>query len=88
MERGDYATSSEVVRAALRDWELNEVVRRLEGERVARLWDEGLASGPAVAGAPVMTRLRAKYAEMEKAERNGKPQPATKGSRRRTPKVA
>jgi antitoxin ParD1/3/4 len=45
VERGDYATTSEVIRAALREWELK--MRRLEGERIAKLWDEGLASGPA-----------------------------------------
>jgi hypothetical protein len=41
-------------------------VRRLEGERIGRLWDEGIASGPAVDGPPVMERLRAKYAAMQK----------------------
>ncbi len=39
---GDYASSSEVVREALREWR----TRRLIG----RLWDEGLASGPAAPG--------------------------------------
>jgi antitoxin ParD1/3/4 len=47
VERGDYASTSEVIRTALREWELKEEMRRLEGERVAKLWDEGLASGPA-----------------------------------------
>jgi antitoxin ParD1/3/4 len=47
VERGDYATTSEVIRTALREWELKEEMRRLEGERIAKLWDEGLASGPA-----------------------------------------
>jgi antitoxin ParD1/3/4 len=36
---GDYASSSEVIRDALRDWK----ARRLLG----RLWDEGVASGRA-----------------------------------------
>jgi antitoxin ParD1/3/4 len=47
VERGDYASTSEVIRTALREWELKEEMRRLEGERIARLWDEGIASGPA-----------------------------------------
>jgi antitoxin ParD1/3/4 len=47
VERGDYATTSEVIRTALREWELKEEMRRMEGERIAKLWDEGLASGPA-----------------------------------------
>lgn len=34
---GDYASTSEVIREALRDWRLKR--------RLGRLWDEGLASG-------------------------------------------
>ncbi len=83
VERGDYATTSEVIRTALREWELKEEMRRLEGERIARLWDEGLASGPAVEGPPVMERLRAKYAEMEQAELE-----KTKGNKKRSHRVA
>src|SRR5262245_47592974 len=47
VDRGDYASTSEVIRTALREWELKEELRRLEGERIGRLWDEGIASGPA-----------------------------------------
>ena len=39
VESGDYASSSEVIREALREWR----ARRALGP----LWDEGLASGPA-----------------------------------------
>ena len=56
VERGDYATTSEVVRTALREWELKEELRRIEGERIGRLWDEGIASGPSVDGPPVRWR--------------------------------
>mgnify|MGYP000952662886 CR=1 FL=1 len=38
VESGDYASSSEVIREALREWK----TRRLLG----RMWDEGIASGP------------------------------------------
>jgi antitoxin ParD1/3/4 len=48
VKRGDYASTSEVIRTALREWELKEELRRIEGERIGRLWDEGIASGPAV----------------------------------------
>jgi antitoxin ParD1/3/4 len=68
VDRGDYASTSEVIRTALREWELKEELRRIEGERIGRLWDEGLASGPAVEGPPIMELLRAKYAELEKGE--------------------
>jgi Arc/MetJ-type ribon-helix-helix transcriptional regulator len=53
VERGDYATTSEVIRTALREWELKEELRRLEGERIASsgtraspadLWLKGLRS--------------------------------------------
>jgi antitoxin ParD1/3/4 len=71
VKRGDYASTSEVIRTALREWELKEELRRLEGERIARLWDEGIASGPAREGPPIMERLHAKYAAMEKSK-NGK----------------
>ena len=71
VNRGDYASTSEVIRTALREWELKEELRRLEGERIGRLWDEGIASGPPVEGPPVMERLHAKYSAMEKAK-NGK----------------
>jgi antitoxin ParD1/3/4 len=40
---GDYASSSEVVRDALRDWS----ERRDERERLRRLVEEGIASGVA-----------------------------------------
>jgi antitoxin ParD1/3/4 len=66
IERGDYASTSEVIRTALREWELREEMRRLEGERIGRLWDEGIASGPAREGSPIMERLRSKYAALAK----------------------
>lgn len=71
VNRGDYASTSEVIRTALREWELKEEMRRLEGERIARLWDEGIASGPSVDGPAAMERLRTKYAALERAK-NGK----------------
>lgn len=66
VERGDYASTSEVIRTALREWELKEELRRLEGERIARLWDEGIASGPAREGPPIMERLKSKYEALQK----------------------
>jgi antitoxin ParD1/3/4 len=83
VERGDYASTSEVIRTALREWELKEELRRIEGERIGRLWDEGLASGPAVEGPPIMERLRAKYAELEKGE-----QKRAKNEKKRARRVA
>lgn len=44
---GAYATTSEIVREAMRDWETKWVARNQEIRRLRALWDEGKASGPA-----------------------------------------
>lgn len=44
---GEYATTSEIVREALREWQFKRELRREEVERLRQLWDEGKASGPA-----------------------------------------
>ncbi len=47
VETGEYATTSEVIREALREWQWK---RDLRGEEIARLrqsWQAGKASGPA-----------------------------------------
>ena len=69
VDRGDYASTSEVIRTALREWELKEEMRRLEGERIGRLWDEGIASGPARRGPidDIMDEATRKYAARCKA---------------------
>lgn len=46
---GAYASTSEVIREALRGWQLREPLRKAEVERLRKAWDEGLASGPAEA---------------------------------------
>ncbi|CAN7696502.1 type II toxin-antitoxin system ParD family antitoxin [Bosea sp. LjRoot9] len=56
VDGGDYATTSEVVRDALRDWQIKRDMRRSEIERLRQLWDEGSQSGQA--GAIDMTALR------------------------------
>jgi antitoxin ParD1/3/4 len=47
VESGEYATTSEIVREALRDWQLKHELRQKDIERLRQLWDEGKASGPA-----------------------------------------
>ena len=42
---GDYASGSEVVREALREWKDRRAVKFEHAEELRRLWDEGLASG-------------------------------------------
>jgi antitoxin ParD1/3/4 len=44
---GDYASTSEVVREALRDWKERRERKQAAIKELRRLWDEGIASGPA-----------------------------------------
>jgi len=47
VEAGEYATTSEIVREAVRDWQFKRELRREDIARLRQLWDEGKASGPA-----------------------------------------
>ncbi len=46
VETGQYATTSEIVREALRDWQLKQDAREENIRRLRQRWDEGKASGP------------------------------------------
>lgn len=64
---GDYASTSEVVREALRLWRDKQqsvgdaMIDAIGVDEVRRLWDEGIASGSAKNGAEVFKALRARY---------------------------
>lgn len=45
VESGEYASNSEIVREALRDWKLKRTLQRQEVEEMRRIWNEGLHSG-------------------------------------------
>jgi antitoxin ParD1/3/4 len=49
VETGDYASSSEVIREALREWKARRAARRAARtdaiSEIRRLWDEGMKSG-------------------------------------------
>jgi antitoxin ParD1/3/4 len=47
VETGEYATTSEIVREALRDWQFKRELRQQDLRRLRQLWDQGQASGPA-----------------------------------------
>ena len=47
VESGDYASASEVIRDALRDWKLRRALGQEMVLELRRLWQEGLDSGPA-----------------------------------------
>jgi antitoxin ParD1/3/4 len=59
---GDYASASEVIRDALRDWAQD----REQRARIRRLWDEGLASGVAKERRPVEEFLKDAHARLAK----------------------
>ena len=42
---GEYASASEVIREALRDWRLRQPLRQAEVERLRKAWAEGVNSG-------------------------------------------
>ena len=47
VESGEYASSSEVIRDALRDWKRKRTLEQQQVEEVRRRWVEGLNSGSA-----------------------------------------
>ena len=47
VDAGEYATTSEVVREALRDWQLKRDLQQDDLRRLRQLWQEGVASGSA-----------------------------------------
>ena len=47
VEAGEYATTSEIIREAIRDWQFKRKLRQEDIKRLRHLWDEGKASGAA-----------------------------------------
>lgn len=65
---GEYASASEVIRDALRQWKDRRDLLGYTVEELRKLVQEGIDSGPAQDGQPAMQRLRDKYLEMAKAK--------------------
>lgn len=61
VDTGDYASTSEVIRDALRQWKARRDLHGHTVEELRALWDEGAASGSSIDSEAVMARLRAKY---------------------------
>lgn len=57
VESGEYASASEVMRDALREWRTRRDERARAMEELGRLWDEGIASGPMVDGEEAFDRI-------------------------------
>ena len=47
VETGEYATTSEIVREAIRDWQFKRELRQEDLRRLRQMWDQGKASGTA-----------------------------------------
>ena len=58
VESGEYASASEVVRDAMREWRYRREERLRAREELGRLWDQGLASGPSAEGEQAFARIR------------------------------
>ena len=58
VEAGEYASASEVVREALRDWRHQRTQRAKAIEKLGQLWDAGMGSGPTVDGEEAFARIR------------------------------
>jgi antitoxin ParD1/3/4 len=63
VKAGEYASASEVVREALRDWSLKRRERERGVEALRSLWDEGKASGDPVDGEEAFSRIRGNLLE-------------------------
>jgi antitoxin ParD1/3/4 len=70
---GEYASASEVIREALRDWRLRQPLRQAEVERLRKAWAEGLASGPSEPFdiEQIKQRARQRLQKMNTADRDG-----------------
>jgi antitoxin ParD1/3/4 len=60
---GDYASSSELIREALREWRQKREVQVQAREELGKLWDVGLASGTPIDGPSAIRGLHAKLKE-------------------------
>ena len=62
VDGGEYASASDVICEALRDWTLKRNIGMLEIEALRHLVQEGINSGPSADTERVFARLRRKYA--------------------------
>lgn len=68
VETGEYASSSEVVRDALRDWTQKRTLRQQGIDELRQAWRQALKEGaPGVSAEDVLDRLEQKYKALAKA---------------------
>ena len=64
---GEYSSSSEVVRDALRDWTQKRTLRRQGLDELRQVWRQAMENaGPGVPVKEVMNRLERKYRDFSK----------------------
>ena len=62
VEAGEYASNSEVIREALRDWSYQRDLRQRGLDDLRAMWDEAMIdTRPHVPPKEILQRLRAKY---------------------------
>ena len=62
VETGEYASSSEVVREALRDWSHKRTLRQQGVEELRRVWQQAMDdNSPGIPADEVLDRLEKKY---------------------------
>lgn len=69
VETGEYATTSEIVREALREWQWRRDLRNEDLNRLRELWQQGKASGKAEPLDLAQTREQARHKLKKTAER-------------------
>ncbi len=71
VETGEYASSSEVVRDALRDWSHKRTLRQQGIEELRKVWQEAMEdNSPGVPADDVLDRLERKYQAIADAARS------------------
>jgi len=72
VDAGEYATTSEIVREAIRDWQFKRELRQEDIQRLRQMWDQGKVSGKAkpVDLGSLRQEARQRVAKMTRTRRN------------------
>jgi antitoxin ParD1/3/4 len=84
VDSGDYATTSEVIRDAVREWHYKRAVAVYGLDELRRLVQEGADSGPSVDANDVFARIKAKYGRLAKSGAKRETSKASTARRKRS----
>ena len=72
VDAGEYATTSEIVREAIRDWQFKRELRQEDIQRLRQMWDQGRVSGKAkqIDLGGLRQEARQRLAKMTRTRRN------------------